>query len=77
MGITVKEFALKYDVPYQVVNNAKYDCTCYNGYRRRGREYNERELFEKTERLIRTNIRRHLEKAEIWRERLAKLNGQG
>ena len=78
MGITMKDFALKYDIPYQVVYNAHWDCPCYNkATRRKNMEYDEHELFEAVLRIVKANIRRYHDKADEQVKYLDHLQGFG
>jgi len=63
MPITIKEFSVKYGVPYSVVYNASFGCTCYNG-RRRSKQYDEHELFLKTVEAVKSSLRRYHDKAD-------------
>lgn len=78
MGITMREFAQKYNVPYQLVYNAHWDCPCYNKtMRRHNMEFDEHELFEAVLGIVKANIRRYHDKADEQVKYLDNLRGFG
>ena len=56
--VTIKEFANKYGVPYNIVYEATYKVPCYSTMRKE-REYSEDALFEEVDRLLTARMDRH------------------
>lgn len=72
--MTLKEFALKYNVPYHVVYEASYKVPTVSTMRK-DREYPEKELFLQVRRLVNARLKHHRELAGKQAEILDKLRG--
>ena len=74
-GMTLKEFAQKYDVSYHIVYEASYKVPSMLTMKK-DREYPEKELFAEVKNVLKTKAKRHRELALRQAEMLEHLRGR-